>query len=202
MVSELNLSKKEKVTVVVMLCVIGILLIMLLLLTRGISRYKDQQKQLAEASPTPSFNIAANISPTATVSVGASASATETATATPTPTVTATEDPNRDLNSAKAVVTNFLKAYIDRDLAQAKPYMTDAFYGSFSQDSFAGVSSPSRDRYEIISALVVKQGYVYQVKVYLYYKLNGEDSNTDVIEFDVVKDDTRFLVSAMNINPS
>lgn len=197
MVSELNLSKKEKVAVIALLIAIGVLLIVLLVLSRGISRYKDLQKNFALASVTPSFEI--YTSPTATVSpsVTASSSASATVTATASPTATATEDPNRDLNSAKAVVVNFLNAYIDRSLTEAQPYMTEAFYKNYDQASFAGVSSPSRDSYQIINATVVNQGYVYGVKAYLYYKLNGEISNTDVLEFDVVKDGSKFLVSNM-----
>ncbi len=197
MVSKLNLSKRDKVLIVIGLIIIGILLIVLLVVVRGVSKSRDEAKNLAVGSKTP---VSAVVSATSTETTTATATAKASKTPTATPTTVPTEDPSKDLNSAKAVASNFLDAYIRRNLEQAKPYMTDAFYQSYDQESFAGVSSPSRDRYEIVNAEAVKQGYVYSVKAYLYFKLNGEDVTTDVLQMDVVKDATKFLVSAMTEN--
>jgi len=193
MVSELNLSKRDKVLIVVGLIVIGVLLIALLIVVRNVSRARENARELASPTSTATTQIQSQnlLSPSASSTSVRSA----TATATAAPSATATEDPNKDLNSAKAVVSNFMEAYVNRSLDQARPYMTDAFYNSYSQADFAGVSSPSRDRFDIISAEVKQSGAVYGVKAYLYLKLNGADSGTNVLQLDVVKDGTKFLVS-------
>lgn len=195
MVAELGFSKRDKVLIVIGLVVVAILLIVLLVVVRGVSRAKDDAKKAAEASRTATAETVL-ISPGTSQTTTATSISTKTVVATPT--AAQTEDPNKDLNSVKAVAANFLDAYIDRDLAQGKPYMTDGFYNSYDQAGFAGVSSPSRDRYEIVNAEVVKLGYVYKAKAYLYFKLNGADSGTSVLILDVVKDGTKFLVSGMS----
>lgn len=193
MVPKIDFSKKDKIFIAVALIVVATLLITLLVIVRGMSKAKDEAETVAVQSQTPAVK---KVSPTAIASI----TATSISSSSPAPTTTATEDPNRDLNSAKAAVVNFLSAYVDRDLEQAKPYMTEAFYKTYSQDSFAGVSSPSRGEYEITGAEVLKQGYVYKVKAYLHLMLSGSESGTEVLEFEVVKDGNTYLVSSLTAN--
>lgn len=194
MVSELNLSKRDKILIVSGLVVIGVLLIVLLVVVRNVSRARDEREMsIKESGEIAQIQSLGSL----TVTPSSTTASSKTSTASSTPTATATQDPDKNLNSARAVVSNFLEAYISRDLEQAKPYMTDTFYNSYNQADFAGVSSPSRDRFEIVSAEVKQPDAEYGVKAYVYLKLDGEDVGTSVLEFSVLKQGDRLLVSGM-----
>lgn len=191
------MTRRQRLLLYLTLAIAGVLLVVLMLLAHAVSKKSDQIAQLEDQIVTGKSVTAtavASLSKTAT----AQPTATLTSNATSSPTVTATVDPNRDLNSVKAVVANFMQAYVIRSLEQAKPYVTDEFFQSFTSEDFAGVSSPSRSGYEIVSAEVVQEGKKYSAKTYLHLELNGEPSGTQVLEFDVIKKEDKFLVSSMS----
>jgi len=181
---------REKKLIIILLAVITVLLIAILIIV--IKKRSDTANNLVSPTATAGYSptyYSPTVSPTAS----------KTKTATATPGATATEDTDSALNGAKAVATNFMNAYIFRSLEKAMPYMTDAFIAGSNQEGFAGTSSPSRDRFDILSASVKdKAAQVYQVKTRVYYTLNGQDSGSEDFNLDVVKSATKYLVSNMS----
>lgn len=101
-------------------------------------------------------------------------------------------DENTDL--VKDVANKFMLAKLERNYEEAKPYMTEDLKGKLNQDSFAGTSSPSMDRFEITSTSK-KDDNTYIAQVISYWKLNGEDANTVKYTLELVKKDSDFLVN-------
>lgn len=99
------------------------------------------------------------------------------------------------LDDVKDTVNRFMEAKIERSLEAAKPYMTEELYKSTTQDSFAGTSSPSMDRFQVTDAQAVKTPNTYQVDVTSYWKLNGEESDNIKYSLIVIKKDDAYLVS-------
>ncbi|OQA52334.1 MAG: hypothetical protein BWY43_00552 [candidate division WS2 bacterium ADurb.Bin280] len=190
-----QMTPKQRILLYVSLVIAGILLVALMLLTHAISK-KSDENALIEDQAEIAQSTTATVSPTKTATIAPTS--TLTATVTPSPTATASVDPSRDLNSVKAVVANFMQAYISRSLDQAKPYMTDEFFASFTNEDFAGVSSSSRSGYEIASSGVIEEDSKYEAKVYLHYELNGQPSGTSIFQLQVFKKSDKFLVSSMS----
>jgi len=150
-----------------------------------------QMKRLNEAK------IAANASPMPTVTVTQTASKTATKTATITPTATPTSTASEgSTTQARAAADGFLTAYVSRNLTEAKPFMTDAFYATWTQDGFAGTSSPGRLNYQIVDLTTVADRWEVQAKVNL--TLSGEDAGYESWQLDVVLEGEKHLVNAMN----
>jgi len=191
------MTRKQRILFYLSLAIAGVLLVVLMFLVRTVSKESDQNNRADDENLTEA-TVSVSVSPSKTTTATQTPALTSTSIPTQTPIVTATVDPNRDLNSVKAVVANFMQAYVARSLEQAKPYVTDEFFQSFTSEDFAGVSSPSRSGYEIVSAEVVQEGEQYNAKAYLHFELNGEPSGTQVLEFKVIKKDDKFLVSSMS----
>jgi len=126
----------------------------------------------------------------------ARSSVTQTASATATKTASVNLH-EEGLASARAVVEKYLEAKQTRSLENAKPYMTESFYNSFTQETFAGVSSPSMGRFEITSAEFVEAAGLYEVKTKVYFMLNGEETGSGDFSFMVVDENGKFLVNEM-----
>lgn len=135
---------------------------------------------------------AANASPTVTATVTQTATKTATKTTTPTVTITAEDQTPQVRTSADG----FLGAYVSRSLNAAKPYATDAFYSTLTQEGFAGVSSPGRLNFEIVDISTGADRW--QVKAKVNLQLNGEDAGYESWQLDVVFEGGKYLVSAMN----
>lgn len=144
-----------------------------------------QLKRLNEAK------LKANATPTATATV------TQTATKTVTQTATLTATSTQDFTSqARSAAEGFLAAYVSRNLAEAQPYMTNAFYSTWTQENFAGVSSPGRLNYQIIN--VAKSGDLWQVDAKVNLQLSGEDAGYESWQLDIIPQDGKYLVNAIN----
>jgi hypothetical protein len=101
-------------------------------------------------------------------------------------------DENAD--SAKDVANKFMLAKLERNYEQAKPYMTDELKAKLNQESFAGTSSPSMDRFEI-SSISKKDDNTYVASAISYWKLNGEDAETVKYNIEIIKKDSDYLVN-------
>lgn len=189
------MTRKQRILLYIGVAIFGIILTILMVLIHEVSKKSDERDRLALEQAKMLQSVTPTPVPSLTTTVTTTVTATATVTATETP--VATVEANLDLNSVKAVVANFMQAYVARNLEQAKPYMTDEFLSSFTSADFAGVSSPSRDRFEIVSASVVEADKRFYTKVYLYFKLDGADSGTSILELNTIKDGSKFLVSSM-----
>jgi len=99
------------------------------------------------------------------------------------------------LESSKTMVSGFLSARQKRNFDFAKPYMTVALQGQYTQDSFAGASSPSMGRFEIIKAEYLTAADLYQVTARVYQNLNGQEIGyTDNI-YNLVKEGNQNLIN-------
>lgn len=112
-------------------------------------------------------------------------------------TTTTNTDDSANTAAARAVAINFLNAWSERSLADAKAYMTTSFYGASNQADFAGVSSPSRARFTITSTTTVTNGSKYTVVARCYQNLSGEEIGYTDNTLDVEKVGNSFLVNAM-----
>jgi len=175
-----------------------IVLIVLIVLLAGIITYLLVKKSQTKGTATSTAS--------ATVTVTASAKKTTTKTPAKTTTKTATSEesvaqtdtsqgPDEEaINSSKTVAQNFIEARKSRDLDEAKPYVTDAFLAKYSQESFAGTSSPGVGSFDIGNVTVVESGAKYDVSVTVHWILGGEESGTTVWTLHIVKQDNEFLV--------
>jgi len=94
---------------------------------------------------------------------------------------------DQDLILAKQITTNFLEAQKERDLEKAKPYMTDDLIGQYTEESFAGVSSPSMGRIQVTTAEYLELADLYQVKAKIYQNLNGKEVGSSENSYNLVK---------------
>jgi len=135
----------------------------------------------------------ANATPTVTATVSATATKTATKTATSTSTTTATSEDQTP--NVRQSAEGYLGAYVGRDLPDAKPYMTDSFFGTWTAEAFAGVSSPGRLNYQIVDISTVADRWEVSAKVNL--QLGGEDAGYESWKLDVVLEGGKYLVNAM-----
>lgn len=96
---------------------------------------------------------------------------------------------------AQTALSDFLTQKETRSLEKAKPYMTNEFYTTYTQETFAGTSSPSMGSFEIttFNAKTVNNTYVAGTK--LYYYLQGEKAGYFPNTYEVTKVGTKYLVS-------
>jgi len=168
-------NKKYKLLSIILIAFIIILLVLYYIIFRQIQEARELTEQNQSVSPTitvtqtaQNVDVSYNLgSPTA-------------------------ED---DLDSAKDIANRLMLARENRSLEQAKPYMTDDLYNSTSQDEFAGISSPSMDRFEVVSAELVGEN-TYEVNVKSYWLLQGEEAGEVDYKLTIQKQDENFLVSA------
>ncbi len=170
--------------VILIICLLILIAICAVYLWVALKYQKDQKSLQDELKAAQSQIAARSVTPIPS----ASATATETASA---------SSHETGIASAKAVVEKFLEAKQTRLLANAKPYMTESFYSSFTQEGFAGTSSPSMGRFEIVSAEFVEAAGLYEVKAKLYLNLNGEETGSSDNSYMVVDEDGTFLVNEM-----
>jgi len=100
-----------------------------------------------------------------------------------------------DLDSAKDVANRFMLAKENRSLDEAKPFMSEELFNSTTPEEFAGSSSPSMDRFEIISAEVGAKTDTYEVVVKSYWLLQGEDADQIEYKLTIYKLNDEFLVN-------
>jgi flagellar basal body-associated protein FliL len=186
MYEEVSSSKKK--WLIATIVILSILLIAgILVIARQISSAKkdvDSMQDLSTATATASASVTAQIS--------ATASATTLATATTSATSAAAEQAN-------AAVTNFMQAKRDRSLGEAKQYMTDELYKNTDQIAFAGASSPSMSRFEIVSN-TVKDAQTFRIVVKSYWLLQGEDAGTINYTIEAMKIGNSYLVNRFDQN--
>lgn len=132
-------------------------------------------------------------SPTPPPTASPTTSVTPSPSLTPSPTVSPTSLKN--IKAAKTVAGKYLAARITRDLANAKPYMTDEFYAKMTQEEFAGVSSPSMGKYKVLTAQYLSAADQYKVKARIYWYLQGKLTDTSIWTFYIIKEDDEFLVN-------
>jgi len=172
-----KMSKKALIIAVL------ILLILILLILIFVQYRKNKNNSSVSPIPVP------------TVTISPSATSTTKRSVTPTPTSTSLQGQTIDTQAAETAAKGILEAMIQRSLADAKPYMTDDYYNSLNSEGFAGTSSPSRDRYEIISSQYSEDGKIYELKAKMYMKLNSEDAGYFDITLYVVNQDGTYLVN-------
>ena len=80
-----------------------------------------------------------------------------------------------NIEQAENVVKNFIEAKKSRDFNEGKPYMTQDYAKNLNQEIFAGVSSPSIGRYEIISTSCLDNNDAYVVTCKVYQNLQNEE---------------------------
>jgi hypothetical protein len=95
---------------------------------------------------------------------------------------------------AMEVAENFMEARKQRDLELAKPYVTEKFYNSTTQADFAGASSPSLGKYNVLSVSYFDKEEFYKVMVEVHWYLQGEESGTSTWELFIVEEDGKMLV--------
>ena len=108
-----------------------------------------------------------------------------------------------DLDSAKDVANRFMLAKENRSLDEAKPFMSEELFNSTTPEEFApeggpfgaGTSSPSMDRFEIISAEASSQNDTFEIVVKSYWLLQGEDAEQIEYKLTVIKSNDEFLVN-------
>lgn len=115
-----------------------------------------------------------------------------------TPTIN-TDDPGsaENLNKAQDVAGKYLNARKARDLQQARPYMTKAFADTMTQETFAGVSSPSFGSYTDMNAQYISDAGIYQVFANVHWMLQGVESGVSVWKLDIVRQSGSFLVNGV-----
>jgi len=117
------------------------------------------------------------------------------ATSTSSSTASSAKDSQTNLDSAEAVVKNFLDAKKTRSLENAKSYMTTAFYNSTNQEEFAGTSSPSMGRYTITKAEYLSTADLYKVTARVYQNLQNEEVGYAENTYMVENQSGKFLVN-------
>ncbi len=173
-------TKTQRRNTVIWIVVLSVVVLALAGLLYWQIRNLNASKKLANATPTA----------TATVTQTATKTATKTSTATVTSTA---EDRTPQVRTAS---DGFLGAYVGRNLADAKPFMTDGFFASWTQEGFAGVSSPGRLNFEVVD--ISTGAGPWQVLAKVNLQLNGEDAGYESWRLDVDLVDGKYLVSAMN----
>ncbi|MFH1910373.1 MAG: hypothetical protein ABIJ72_04300 [bacterium] len=111
-----------------------------------------------------------------------------------------------DLDSAKDVVNRFMLAKENRSLDEAKPFMSEELFNSTTPEEFApeggpfgaGTSSPSMDRFEIISAEASSQNDTFEIVVKSYWILQGEEADQIEYRLTISKSNNEFLVNVFN----
>lgn len=173
---------KKRTIQIIVIIILGIIILALVgVLVWRAKQVSDARKIVGSA--TPSAQISASVTDSK-VTIKGTASAT---------------DEEIIFGRAKNASSNFMTAYINRSLDQAKPYMTTEYYNSTNEADFAGVSSPSRDHYAFTSD-VSAGADVYQIDVKLYLKLNGEDSGSENFRLNIIPEggvDGTYLVDSM-----
>ena len=133
----------------------------------------------------------------------ASVTATTTATVSQTPTKTATETVSQTSTltsddqtpQVRTAAEGFLNAYVRRNLEEAKPYMTAVYFATWTQEGFAGVSSPGRVDFKIVDIATVADRWEVEAQVNL--QLNGEEVGHESWQVDVFFEDGKYLVGDM-----
>lgn len=105
-----------------------------------------------------------------------------------------TASPDENTDAVRDVANKFMQAKEDRSYDDAKPYMTDELQSKWNQESFAGTSSPSMDRFEI-SAVTKKDDKTYSASVTSYWLLNNQPAETVNYSLELTKVDSDFLVN-------
>jgi len=182
-----KIVSKKKTIQIVLIAALGLIVLVLIgvLIWRG--RQVNQAKNLVN-TVTPTASPTTTVTGTKIVIQGA-----QSAVATTTPQT----DEEVIFSQVKTAATNFMNAYVGRSLEDAKPYMTNEYYNSTNQSDFAGVSSPSRDRFEFVTQ-VFAGADVYQIDVKVYYKLQGEDSSSESFRLNILPFGDQHLVNSMS----
>lgn len=181
--------KKRTIQIVVVVILAVVILALIGVLIWRAKQVSDAKKMVGSVTPSVQTTRSATKS-TVTIKGTSSVIATTTASAT---------DEEIIFGRAKNAASNFMTAYINRSLDQAKPYMTTGYYNSTNEADFAGVSSPSRDHYAFTSD-VSAGADVYQINVKVYLKLNGEDSGSENFRLNILPEggvDGTYLVDSM-----
>jgi len=97
---------------------------------------------------------------------------------------------------ATTSLSNYLTAKKTRGLENAKPYMTSTFYKSYSQSTFAGVSSPSMNRFDILSVAAKEVGTSYTATTKLWYSLQGQEVGYFPNTYEIIKVGSQYLVNS------
>jgi hypothetical protein len=107
-----------------------------------------------------------------------------------------TEANSAEKNAATQAISSYLTAKQTRGLSNAKPYMTDNFYATYDQETFAGVSSPSMSRYEIISVNAGASEVTFTASTKLYYSLQGQEVGYYPNSYKIIKVGDKYLVDS------
>ncbi len=102
---------------------------------------------------------------------------------------------SENIAKAEEAATKYLDARMTRDLNNALPYMTESFAATMNQETFAGVSSPSMGKYTNVNGKYVPESSNYRVTATIHWYLQGEESGTSTWAFDVVNQNSNFLVN-------
>jgi len=124
------------------------------------------------------------------------ANTSNTAATTPTTTSTDTTTLRKaTIESSRTVVLGFLAAKQKRNFDFAKPYMTAELQAKYTQDTFAGTSSPSIGRYEITKAEFLEAAGFVQVTARVYQNLNSVEVGYSDNIYNVVPEGNRNLIN-------
>lgn len=92
------------------------------------------------------------------------------------------------------LIENFMLAKKSRDLKMAKPYMTNEFYDSTNQETFAGPSSPQMEKYEISSIDYLVNEDIYKITVKIYQNLQGKEVGYNENIYEIIDENKTFLI--------
>ncbi len=165
--------KTNWLTAALLIIVIGLLLAIIFL------QSKNRQASLQKSATPTSTSTSPYLK---TESFGTGATATATA-----------ENSQDILNAARQTTESFMQARIERDLEQAKPYVSKNFLSKYDQGEFAGVSSPGLGNYKIES-LNATGADTFEAKVTVYWTLNGDNAGSSDWTIKLIKSDDTALV--------
>lgn len=185
-------TKKTDWFVIILIVLIVALLVALFLVMRSSSSSSTGD---TAASPSVSASV------TATATIPASATTTASTTASPAASASTTSADSANITAVNKVLTDFLNAKQSRSLAAATPFMTADLAGSYSQESFAGVSSPTMSRFEITATSATTVGKTYTANARVYQSLNGSEVGYSDNTYEIVKSGTSFLVNNITEGP-
>ena len=169
----MNEATKRKVLYIVLVILLIVLLLLLWLIYAQLKEAKNQVGTSERASETPTLSATAS----ANVAISYDLS-----------------DEDQDIDSVKDVANRFMQAKEDRSYDEATPFMSDDLKGKWDQNSFAGASSPSMDRFEITDTVKVDDD-TYNVSVTSFWLLQAEAAGTVDYLLEIIKKDNDFLVN-------
>lgn len=159
-----SIAKKPKRKIWLVILIIAVIIILLWLIGWLTYAWRTNVKKIYELQNTSTSTSAT--SSASTPSANKSISSTSTS--------GSSED--QYLTSCQETAQGFMDARKDRDLEEAKPYVTSDFLANYDAASFAGVSSPGVDSFDVGDVKIMSKDANYDIPITVHWILSGEPS--------------------------